>query len=301
MKTAFSLSASAALIAIASASSAQETQPTAPGMAMPEDVAQQCLDELAAFGQRMDEDGYWLVGVRDRWGTAGWGGVATGTGTGYYPGVGLPADGMVGDPAATGATGAADPTVAQPAWGFGIRAPGVQIETLFRAAQVLAVRGDQEGCDTVLNALRELYDSYAIQLQEAGVDPGQVTTWRRDMLLTAQPVTEMDLRRISIEQITGTEVRNLQDERLGDVDDVVVIDGQVEHVVLARGGFLGLGEDYVVVPWEQLSATPGLNMFLLDISEQVLEQAPQISGDVLSLTDEQRANVEQFWQQAGTQ
>lgn len=291
-------SASAALIAVAAASSAQEARPAPSDQAMHSDVAQQCLDDLRTFGERMDDDGYWLTGIRDRWGTAGWDGAATGTGTGYYPGVGMPADPMARDPAATGT---AATTAMQPAWGLGIHAPGVQIETLFRAAQVLAVRGDQEGCDAVLNELRQLYDEYATQLREAGVEPGQVTTWRRDMLLTAQPVSEMDLGRVSIGEITGTEVRNLQDERLGDIDDVVLTDGQVEHVVMSRGGFLGLGEDYVVVPWEQLSATPGLNMFLLDVSEQALEQAPQVSGDVLRLTDAERSDVETFWQQAGSE
>lgn len=299
MKNTLSLAATTALLAMATGPLAQETQPAVPDPTMPQDVAQQCLDDLAALGQRMDEDGYWLVGVRDRWGTAGWGDLATGTGPAYYPGVGLPPEGMAGDPTTTGTAAAPDPTVAQPAWGLGIRAPGVQIETLFRAAQILAIRGDQEGCDMVLAELRTLYEDYATRLEEAGVDPGQVATWRRDMLLTAQPVSEVDLGRLSIDQITGSEVRNLQDERLGDIDDVLVSDGRVEHVVIARGGFFGIGADYVAVPWERLSATPGMNMFLLDVSAQVLEEAPHVSGDVLRLTDAERAEIESFWQEAG--
>ena len=296
MKTTLSTLSSIALIAFTGSAWAQATQPSTTMQGAPHgDVAEQCLEELQAFGRQIDEEGYWLTGIRDRWGTAGWGGAATGTGTGYYPGVGMP-----GVPVTDDATlDTAETTGMQPAWGLGIHAPGVQIETLFRAAQVLAVRGDQEGCDAVVGELRQLYDEYATQLREAGVEPGQVTTWRRDMLLTAVPVTEMDLGRVSIDEITGTEVRNLQDARLGTIDDVVVSAGQVEHVVLSRGGFLGLGEDYVVVPWEQLSATPGLNMFLLDVSERALEQAPQISGDVLGLSDEQRSEVDTFWQEAG--
>ncbi len=285
-----------ALLAASGSAGAQETQPSgATGGAPHGDLAEQCLEDLQAFGRQIDEEGYWLTGIRDRWGTAGWGGTATGTGTGYYPGVGVPGAPVADDPTLD----TAETTGMQPAWGLGIHAPGVQIDTLYRAAQVLAVRGDQEGCDVVVGKLRQLYEEYASQLRDAGVDPGQVTTWRRDMLLTAVPVTEMDLGRVSVDEITGTEVRNLQDERLGTVDDVVVTGGRVEHVVLSRGGFLGLGADHVVVPWERLSATPGLNMFLLDVSEQVLEQAPQISGDVLGLSDEQRAEVDAFWQAAG--
>ena len=294
MKTALSIPASAALfvIAAATASSAQDVQVEATDRAgMHADVAQQCLDDLRAFGVEIDQDGYWLTGIRDRWGATGWGGGAMGGGAGYYPGVGMPAAPLAEGPAATG-------TALQPAWGLGVHAPGVQIRTLFRAAHVLAVRGEQQACDAVLNELRQLYGEYATQLQEAGVQPGEVTTWRRDMLLTSQPVTEMDLGRVSVDQIIGTEVRNLQDERLGDIDDIVVTDGQLEHVVLSRGGFLGFGEDHVVVPWEELSATPGLNLFLLDVSEQVLEQAPQVPGDVRGLTDAQRSEVEQFWQQS---
>jgi sporulation protein YlmC with PRC-barrel domain len=294
-----SIPISAALFAALSSASAQENQPaTSEQTGMNSEVAEQCLRDLRTLGEQIDEEGYWLTGIRDRWGTAGWGGAATGSGTGYYPGVGIPGGPVTDNPAIAET---AETTGMAPAWGLGIHAPGVQIETLFRAAQVLAVRGDQEGCDAVLSELRQLYDEYATQLREAGVEPGQVTNWRRELLLTAQPVSEMDLGRVSVGEITGTEVRNLQDERLGDIDDVVVTEGKVEHVVLSRGGFLGLGEEYVVVPWEQLSATPGLNMFLLDVSEEALEQAPSVSGDVLALSEEQRAEVDTYWQEAGAE
>lgn len=295
MTTKTLLATAAALGLTAGFAAAQETRPE------PE-MATQCLEDLRAFGQRIREDGYWLTGIRDRWGTAGWGRPATGMG--YYPGVGVP-----GDPALNPALPAGDaPAEAAPAtaaapqvWGLGIRSPGVQIETLFRAAQVLAVEGRQEGCATVLAELEALHADYARQLEEAGVEPGQVATWRRDMLLTAQPVGELDLSRVSVDQVTGTEVRNLRDEYLGDVDDVIVADGQVEHVVISRGGFLGLGEDYVPVPWEQLQATPGMTMILLDAPEDLLERAPEVSGDLTALTEAQMAEVRDFWQQAAGQ
>jgi sporulation protein YlmC with PRC-barrel domain len=299
MNTKTLLATAAALGLTAGLAAAQETQPG-------QEMATQCLEDLRVFGQRIQEDGYWLTGIRDRWGTAGWGGAATGTGMGYYPGVGVPGDPAMNPAVPAGdAPAAEDPVMAEGAapqvWGLGLRSPGVQIETLFRAAQVLAVEGRQEGCETVRAELETLYDDYAMQLREAGVEPGQVTTWRRDMLLTAQPVTELDLSRVSVDQVTGTEVRNLQDEYLGDVDDVVVMGGQVEHVVISRGGFLGLGEDYVVVPWDSLRATPGFAMMLLDVPQDMLDQAPQVSGDLSALSEAQVSEVRDFWQQAGQQ
>jgi hypothetical protein len=45
-----------------------------------------------------------------------------------------------------------------------------------------------------------------------------------------------------------------------------------------------------------MSVTPTRDMFVLDASEQALENAPEVSEDVLSLTDAQTEQVRDYWQ-----
>ncbi|RUT28084.1 PRC-barrel domain containing protein [Arsenicitalea aurantiaca] len=162
-------------------------------------------------------------------------------------------------------------------------------------------RGDEEGCAYIVGILDQTYQDYAARLDEAGVEPANVTNWRQEQLALAQPVGESEeLQRLNVDNITGTDVRNLQDENLGSVSDIVIDPrtGQVTYAVVARGGFLGFGEEHVAVPWNQFRATPGLNTLVLDVTTETLEQAPAVDpntfGDPASFA-QQDEQIGQFW------
>lgn len=54
-------------------------------------------------------------------------------------------------------------------------------------------------------------------------------------------------------KLVGLNVYNDSNEKIGDVDDVVLgKGGKIDAVVLAVGGFLGVGEHYVRVPFDKL-------------------------------------------------
>jgi sporulation protein YlmC with PRC-barrel domain len=54
-------------------------------------------------------------------------------------------------------------------------------------------------------------------------------------------------------KLVGVKVYNDNNEKIGDVDDIVLgKGGKIDAVVLAVGGFLGMGERYVAVPFEKL-------------------------------------------------
>lgn len=249
----------------------QVQQPAQPGQ---QQVAQQCQEDLAAFRARMDEDGYWLTGWR-------YGGAA--------------------QPAAPPVEGAGAP-VGGP-WGSVAwqHAPHYELGTLYEAAAILARRGDEQGCQTVLAELTQLYDRYTQELRQAGVDPGQVAGWRAQQLAAAQPVEQIE-RTLRLDEITGTDLRNLQDEYLGSIEDIVFDPrtGGIAYVVVERGGFLGIGSRSVAVPWQALQATPGLNTFVLNVDEQAMENAPEVDPEALSdptRFQERRQEIEQYWQQ----
>ena len=102
--------------------------------------------------------------------------------------------------------------------------------------------------------------------------------------------------------MTGTDVRNAKDRYLGSAEDVIVDPhtGKAAYLVVSRGGFLGIGEENVPVPWDQLKATPGLNTLVLDVNAQTLDKAPKVNRDMMRTADafDQWSNkVDQYWQQ----
>lgn len=249
-------------------------------------VAQQCLDDLNTLTQRMNEEGFWVAGSTSR-------------------GFGMPGQMM------QGAEPAGDPMAEPPAEGEAapaeeqrqFQSPRRDIGVLYQAARILGQKGDEEGCQHLLTVIADSYDTYAENLREAGIDPESVTSWRQEQLAQAQPLTEVEgLSSYTTDDIEGTDVRNPQDERLGSVSDVVFEpgSGEVSYVILARGGFLGIGTDHIAVPWNQFRATPGLQTLVLDVSEDEIENAPTVEADAfnnLETGQSERERVNEFWGQ----
>src|SRR5829696_1898938 len=54
-------------------------------------------------------------------------------------------------------------------------------------------------------------------------------------------------------KLTGLTVYNNNDERVGDINELILgRDGRIESIVLGVGGFLGMGEHDVAVPFGQV-------------------------------------------------
>ena len=57
-------------------------------------------------------------------------------------------------------------------------------------------------------------------------------------------------------KIVGSKVYNNANENIGSVEDIVLKpDGSMDEVVLSVGGFLGIGDKYVSVPFSDLKIT----------------------------------------------
>ena len=59
---------------------------------------------------------------------------------------------------------------------------------------------------------------------------------------------------ISSSKVEGTDVYNLDGDKLGSIDDLVIDKrtGHVRYAALEFGGFLGLGTDRYPLPWNML-------------------------------------------------
>jgi sporulation protein YlmC with PRC-barrel domain len=87
---------------------------------------------------------------------------------------------------------------------------------------------------------------------------------------------------LAASEIKGTKVTNLQNQEIGDIDEMLIEPdtGQVRFAVLSIGGFLGLGSTKVAVPWQafQIVNDRGRVKYLLDATRERLENAPRVEG-----------------------
>src|ERR1039457_6054922 len=94
-----------------------------------------------------------------------------------------------------------------------------------------------------------------------------LTTARSERLIGAAKATD----------IIGMTVQNLQNEKLGKVDDLAVDveSGRIVQVILSTAGFLGIGDSLTAVPPGALHHDVANNVIHLDASKEKLKTAPK--------------------------
>jgi sporulation protein YlmC with PRC-barrel domain len=226
--------------------------------------AEKCLNDLRAFDNQMDKEGYWLGG--------------SGYGYGYpMAGYGFGPPMIEGRPEANGL-------------GYQNARPGYELRTLIAAADILAQQGQQQPCEDVLATSREIYKVYVADMHSGKMPTADMQSWRQQQIAGAQPVTGTNTS-FQSDELVGTEVRGPQNEALGSVDDLVMSSqtGKIAYVVIARGGIFGIDEKYVPVPWEDFKIAQNLKLLVLGTTKAILDTAPQA-------TKEQFATPGQFEQ-----
>ncbi|TVS15470.1 MAG: PRC-barrel domain containing protein [Gammaproteobacteria bacterium] len=86
---------------------------------------------------------------------------------------------------------------------------------------------------------------------------------------------------LSAATIAGDEVCNMQDEKLGTIQDIMLDlqTGKIRYAVLSSGGFLGMGDRLFAVPWSEFKQDKENKRFLLDVNTERLKQAPGFDKD----------------------
>ena len=84
---------------------------------------------------------------------------------------------------------------------------------------------------------------------------------------TTQTITAVDVKVVATglraSKIIGSDVVNSEKDTIGRVDDLIVSPDHKLVAVLAVGGFLGIGNKYVAVQYDELQPTPNNNGFIL--------------------------------------
>jgi sporulation protein YlmC with PRC-barrel domain len=81
---------------------------------------------------------------------------------------------------------------------------------------------------------------------------------------------------LSTETLLGSDVKNPQGQDVGDLKQLMLDPhtGRVMYAVVAIGGFLGMGGKTVIVPWNALEVGRDGKSLVLNVSPQMLQQAP---------------------------
>jgi PRC-barrel domain len=87
-------------------------------------------------------------------------------------------------------------------------------------------------------------------------------------------------RLIASDKVEGTSVRNSAGDMVETIERVMIDkrSGKVAYAVMSFGGFLGIGADYVSLPWHVLVYNENLDAYEVNITENQLREAPPPAG-----------------------
>ena len=86
---------------------------------------------------------------------------------------------------------------------------------------------------------------------------------------------------ISSEDVEGTNVYDMKGTQIGEIDHLMLdkVSGRVTYAVMSFGGFLGIGNRHLPIPWSLLNYNIELDAYELDIADDVLRKAPASDQD----------------------
>lgn len=121
---------------------------------------------------------------------------------------------------------------------------------------------------------------------------------------TGAPTT--DIQQLRLSKLFGMDIRNLQGDNLGKLDNVMIDlnQGKVAYgIVSIRSGFLGLNKDFAAVPWAALNWTAQPGIARLDVDRQTLasiafgrDNFPNLADPQYSRQLFERFHVTPYWE-----
>jgi hypothetical protein len=94
---------------------------------------------------------------------------------------------------------------------------------------------------------------------------------------TKAPAWRNDAGLHETKDIIGTRIKNAEGKDIGEIDQLLIDrNGKVSHAVIGLGGFAGIGEKKVVVPWSDLKFAPvsAGKKSSITMDQSTLESAP---------------------------
>jgi hypothetical protein len=165
------------------------------------------------------------------------------------------------------------------------------LRELRNSAMILNTYGKEDACQSVVTAIQEIRDNRGMKQvsdNTTGTAGTPATTSAtvdyKQVMSNAKPVSELS-GRLTTAKMLNSDVRGANGEVVGEIENVVLSDeGQPSHAIIAFGGFLGLGEDRVAIPFSQLKTQSQVTdnddiVFFVSMTEQQLQNAPRVKAD----------------------
>lgn len=108
-----------------------------------------------------------------------------------------------------------------------------------------------------------------------------------------------NMRQLTIDDLEDMDVYNGKGEQIGSVEEIVAGTDKKQYVVIAEGGFWGVGEDHVVLPLERFWVQGDDRLVVYGVTEEDLERLGgyrDARPDYTGLGDTDKAEVPE-WKQ----
>ncbi|HEX6978206.1 MAG TPA: PRC-barrel domain-containing protein [Alphaproteobacteria bacterium] len=81
---------------------------------------------------------------------------------------------------------------------------------------------------------------------------------------------------VLLSNLIGMDVKNAEGDNIGEIDEILMgKDGKVSHAILSVGGFLGVGERHVQVPFSEIQIQPDGRQVTYNTTKDALKQQPE--------------------------
>ena len=104
--------------------------------------------------------------------------------------------------------------------------------------------------------------------------------------------------------VTGMNVYDAKNEKLGDIQDAVfdIASGKMQYLALSFGGFLGVGDKLFSIPWkafDKMKEEDGKHFLVLHVSPDKLKTAPGFDKDAWpdAADADWRTDIDKYYEQ----
>jgi putative membrane protein len=132
----------------------------------------------------------------------------------------------------------------------------------------------QQTLPTLQHHLDEAHRIQSAMSQQAGADVGTVEPAAGDSSTQQAARSDNALTQMTADQLIGQSVVNNKGDKVGKIEDIVLDKDKAVLAVLSVGGFLGIGDKDVAVPFDQLQPGENKTILLSGATEDQLKSMP---------------------------